>query len=207
MKVVLLNGSTRKNGCTYTALSEIANTLNQEGIATEILQMGDSSVRDCIGCGNCVDKGYCTFKDDLVNDWIDKAREADGLIFGTPVYFAHPSGYIQAVLDRMFYAGGEYFKHKPGAVVTSARRGGTTAAIDTLSKYFGISQMPMITSTYWNMVHGNTPDEVKQDDEGMQTMRNLGRNMAWLLKCIEAGERQGIKAPIAEMGCQTNFIR
>ncbi len=207
MKVLLFNGSTRKNGCTYTSLSEIAKTLNDAGIDTEILQMGVSSIRDCIGCGGCEGKGHCVFNDDMVNEWIDKAKDADGFIFGTPVYFAHPTGQIQVIMDRMFYAGGEYFTHKPGAVVVSARRGGTTASLDTLSKYFGIQQMPMITSTYWNMVHGNTPDEVKQDSEGMQTMRNLGRNMAWFLKCVEAGKQQGIKAPDAETAAWTNFIR
>lgn len=207
MKVLLFNGSTRKNGCTYTALSEAAKTLNEAEIETEILQMGGSPVRDCIGCGGCEGKGHCVFNDDMVNEWIDKAKDADGFIFGTPVYFAHPSGQIQAIMDRMFYAGGDYFTHKPGAVVVSARRGGTTASLDTLSKYFGVSQMPMITSTYWNMVHGNTPDEVNQDNEGMQTMRNLGRNMAWFLKCIEAGKNQGINAPIAETDSWTNFIR
>ncbi len=207
MKVIMINGSTRKNGCTYTALSEIAKILNDEGIETEILQMGGKSIRDCIGCGGCVGKGHCVFNDDTVNEWIDKAKEADGFIFGTPVYFAHPSGQIQSLLDRMFCAGGENFTHKPSAVITSARRGGTTASLDTLNKYFGIQQMPIITSTYWNMVHGNTPDEVRQDSEGMQTMRNLGRNMAWFLKCVEASRHQGVEVPDAESDNWTNFIR
>jgi len=207
MKVLLFNGSTRKVGCTYTALSVIAQILNNESIETEILQMGANPVRDCIGCGKCEGTGRCIFNDDIVNEWIEKVQSADGYIFGTPVYFAHPSGQIQSLLDRMFMAGGEYFTHKPGAVITSARRGGTTASIDTLSKYFGIQQMPVISSTYWNMVHGNTPDEVKQDREGMQTMRNLGRNMAWILKCIDAGKRQGISKPNSETTEWTNFIR
>ncbi len=169
--------------------------------------MGGKPIRDCIGCDGCKGRGHCIFNDDMVNECIDKAKEADGFIFGTPVYFAHPTGQIQSLLDRMFYAGGEYFTHKPGAVIASARRGGTTAALDTLSKYFGIRQMPIISSTYWNMVHGSTPDEVRQDREGMQTMRNLGRNMAWFLKCVEAGRQQGIKAPDAETTSWTNFIR
>ena len=185
MKVLLFNGSTRKNGCTYTALSEIAKVLNEADIETEILQMGGNSIRDCIGCGGCEGKGHCVFNDDMVNEWIDKAKDADGFIFGTPVYFAHPSGQIQSLMDRMFYAGGEYFAHKPGAVITSARRGGTTASLDTLSKYFGISQMPMITSTYWNMVYGQMPGDVKNDEEGMANMKNLGENMAYLLKKIK----------------------
>lgn len=207
MKVLLFNGSTRKNGCTYTALSEIAAILQQENIETEILQMGSKPIADCRGCDGCVGKGHCIFNDDVVNEWLDKAKQADGFIFGSPVYFAHPSGQIQSLLDRMFYAGGEYFAHKPGAVVVSARRGGTTASLDDLQKYLGISQMPVVSSTYWNMVHGTTPKEVKQDAEGMQTMRNLGRNMAWLLKCIAAGKSQGIAVPTTETQNWTNFIR
>lgn len=207
MKVLLFNGSSRKNSCTYTALSEVEKILNAEGIETELLQMGNKPIRDCAGCNGCSETSHCVFKDDVVNEWIDKAKEADGFVFGTPVYFAHPSGQIQSLMDRMFYAGGKYFAHKPGAIVASARRGGTTATLDVLQKFLGIRQMPIITSTYWNMVHGNTPDEVKQDSEGLQTMRNLGRNMAWILKCIKAGQSQGIDIPTAETGNKTNFIR
>lgn len=207
MKVLLFNGSTKKNGCTYTALAEIASILEQEGIETEILQMGAKAIHDCTGCGACDKTGLCIFKDDIVNEWLEKIPSADGYVFGTPVYYAHPSGQIQSLLDRMFGARGKDFTHKPGAVIASARRGGTTASLDTLSKYFGIRQMPIITSTYWNMVHGNTPDEVRQDKEGMQTMRNLGHNMAWILKCIDAGKNQGIEKPEAEDNAWTNFIR
>ncbi len=207
MKVLLMNGSCHAKGCTYTALTEIAATLIQEGIATEILQIGGKPVRDCIGCGQCAGKNACVFDDDMVNEWLQKAKEADGFIFGTPVYYAHPDGRILSVLDRMFYAGGSYFAHKPGAAIASARRAGTTASIDVLNKYFTINQMPIISSTYWNMVHGNKPEDVKQDLEGLQTMRNLGRNMAWILKSIEAGRAAGVKIPAAERDNRTNFIR
>ena len=207
MKVLLFNGSPRSNGCTFTALSEVAATLNAEGIETEIVQLGNKPVRDCIGCGGCVGKGKCVFTDDDVNEWISKAAEADGFVFGSPVYYAHPDGRILCVMDRMFYAGGSNFAHKPGAVVVSARRAGTTASLDALTKHLTIAQMPVVSSTYWNMVHGKTPDEVKQDLEGLQTMRNLALNMAWLLKCIKAGESVGIHKPATEKKVYTNFIR
>ncbi len=207
MKVLLFNGSPRANGCTYTALSEIAEILGAESIETEILHAGNKPVRDCIGCGGCVGKGKCVFADDFVNEWIAKAETADGFVFGTPVYYAHPSGRILSVMDRMFYAAVGNFAQKPAAVIASARRGGTTAALDAIVKHLTISQMPVISSTYWNMVHGNTPEETRRDAEGMQTMRNLARNMAWILKCIEAGKQAGINAPQAERGARTNFIR
>lgn len=207
MKVILLNGSTRKNGCTYTALTEIAKTLNECNIETEIIQMGGAAVRDCIACGRCAELGKCVFNDDLANVLIEKAATADGFIFGSPVYYSHPTGQIQAVLDRAFYAGKRNFIGKPAAAIVSARRGGTTASFDVLNKYFSISQMPIVTSTYWNMVHGQKPEDVKLDLEGMQTMRNLARNMAYLLKCIEAGKEKGIEPPETETGSRTNFIR
>lgn len=207
MKVLLFNGSPRANGCTFTALSEIASVLNAQGIETEIIQTGNKPVRDCIGCGGCFGKGKCVFSDDSINEWIEMANAADGFVFGTPVYYAHPSGRILSVMDRMFYAGGKSFAQKPAAVIASARRAGTTAALDAISKHLSISQMPIISSTYWNMVHGNTPEQVKQDLEGMQTMRNIGFNMAWILKCIEAGKKSGITAPQSEKSARTNFIR
>ena len=207
MKVLLFNGSSRADGCTYTALKEAADVLEQEGIETEIIQIGGQPVRDCIGCRQCASKGSCVFEDDPVNQWVEKAKEADGFLFGTPVYYAHPSGRILSVLDRMFYSGSRYFARKPAAAVASARRAGTTASLDVLNKYFTFNQMPVVSSTYWNMVHGNTPEEVRQDLEGLQVIRNLARNMAWLLKCIEAGKAQGIQAPEAENGARTNFIR
>ena len=142
MKVLLINGSTRKNGCTYTALTEVAAALNQEGVETEIIQTGGAPIRDCVGCGGCAKTGKCVFDDDLVNEVIEKTKTADGFMFGAPVYFAHPSAQIQALLDSVFYAGGIAFDHKPGAAVTSARRAGTTTSLDVIGKYFGISQMP-----------------------------------------------------------------
>ena len=206
MKVLLINGSPRANGCTFTALSEAAKTLQEAGVDTEILQVGAKPVQDCIACGKCRELGKCVFND-AANELIEKAKSADGFIFGSPVYYAHPTGQIQSLLDRAFYAGSAYFMHKPGAVVVSARRGGTAASFDVLSKYLTITQMPVVSSTYWNMVYGNTPDQVKQDLEGMQTMRNLGRNMAYLIKCIEAGKQAGIMPPAAETEFRTNFIR
>ena len=206
MKILLINGSSRPNGCTYTALREIADTLESGGAETEILFLGSGPVRDCIGCNQCSKNG-CVFTDDGVNDFIAKARQADGFVFGTPVYYAHPSGRVLSFLDRVFYAGGSAFAGKPGAAVASARRAGTTASLDALGKYFGISDMVTVGSTYWNMVHGNTPEEVRQDAEGMQTMRNLARNLLWMVQCIQAGKAAGLQPPQAESEARTNFIR
>lgn len=206
MKVLLLNGSPRPNGCTYIALNEVAKTLQKEGIETEIFQIGAKPVQDCIACGKCRELGKCVFND-AANEFAEKAKTADGFVFGSPVYYAHPTGQIQSLLDRAFYAGKAAFAHKPGAVVVSARRGGTAASFDALNKYFTITQMPVVSSTYWNMVYGSKPEDVLQDAEGMQTMRNLGRNMAYLLKCIEAGKQSGITPPAAETQARTNFIR
>lgn len=208
MKVLLINGSARKDGCTFTALSEAAKSLELNGIETEIIQTGANAIRDCVGCGACKgnDNG-CIFKDDIVNEVIEKAKSADGFIFGSPVYYAHPSGRILSLMDRLFYAGGRHFAFKPAAAVVSARRAGTTASIDAITKHFTINQMPVVSSNYWNMVHGNSPEDVKQDFEGLQIMRVLGTNMAWLLKCIEAGKNTGIEYPKTEKKIWTNFIR
>lgn len=207
MKVLMINGSAKANGCTAQALKEVAGALEQEGIESEILTIEAAPLRDCCGCKKCAQLGKCVFDDDIVNVILEKAQEADGFIFGTPVYYAHPSGRILDVLDRVFYAGSKYFAHKPGAAVASARRAGTTASLDALNKYFTISQMPVVSSQYWNMVHGNTPEEVLQDLEGLQIMRTLGRNMAWLLKCINQGRQAGIKPAAPEARLRTNFIR
>ena len=208
MKVLLLNGSSHPHGCTDAALREVANALERSGIETEILFLGNDPVRDCTACGTCGKQpGRCVFDDDVVNRIIEKAWEADGFVFGSPVYYAHPSGRILSVLDRVFYAGKDAFVHKPAAAIASARRAGTTATLDVLQKYFTISQMPVVASTYWNMVHGRRPEDVQKDEEGLQTMRNLAANMAWLLKCIEAGKTAGIAAPEAESGARTHFIR
>ncbi len=206
MKVLLVNGSPHEAGCTYTALSEVGEALRAEGVDTEMIWLGNKPVEDCIACGKCRELGKCVF-DDVVNEFIGRAKEADGFVFGSPVYYAHPSGRVLSVLDRTFYAGKAAFAGKPGAGVVSARRGGTAASYDVLNKYFGISSMPVVSSTYWNMVYGNTPDEVRRDAEGMQTMRNLGRNMAYLIKCIAAGRAAGIEAPVQETAAKTNVIR
>lgn len=206
MKVLLVNGSPRAAGCTNTALEEVAKTLGAAGIETEIFWLGAKPVQDCVACGKCRELKKCVF-DDVVNTLIEKAKTADGFVFGSPVYYAHPSGRVQSALDRAFYAGKYAFAGKPGAAVVSARRGGTASSFDVINKYFGISSMPVVSSTYWNMVYGNTPDEVRRDEEGMQTMRNLGRNMAYLLRCIEAGKAAGIEAPAQEGAFKTNFIR
>lgn len=206
MKVLLINGSPNEKGCTYTALSEVAAVLNENGVETEIASIGKQPIRGCIGCGGCAGKRRCVFGDDIVNSMIEKMEQADGLIIGSPVYFASPNGNLMSMLDRFFYAGG-CFAHKPAAAVASARRAGTTVTLDDLNKYFGIRQMPVVSSTYWNMVHGSKPEDVKKDEEGLQTMRNLGRNMAWLLKCIAAGKENGVEPPMNENTNRTNFIR
>ena len=206
MKVLMLNGSPKENGNTGTALKEIGKQLEKEGIEDEIVQLGGKSIRDCIGCGNCNENG-CVFTDDAVNEFVAKAKEADGFVFGTPVYYAHPSGRILSFLDRVFYSSSYAFQFKPGASVAVARRGGTTASFDCLNKYFGISQMPVAGSTYWNNVHGTIPGEAQKDEEGLQTMRNLARNLAWMIKCIDAGKKSGIALPETERDYRTNFIR
>lgn len=208
MKVLLINGSPRAKGCTYTALCEVAKELEKENIETEIFHIGSKPIRGCTACGGCYSKspGRCVFDDDPVNIELEKAEQADGFVFGAPVHYAAASGGMTAFLDRLFYAG-DCFKYKPGAAVVSCRRAGSTAALDQLNKYFTISCMPVVSSQYWNMVHGNTPEEVMQDTEGMQTMRQLGRNMAWLLKCIKAGKAAGVKEPEEEPRVWTNFIR
>ena len=209
MNVLLVNGSGNLAGSTFTALSEVARTLEAEGIGTEIFQLGDAPIRDCNGCGGCARLGRsaCVFKDDCVNELIARAAASDGFVFGTPVYYAHPSGRLLSALDRAFYAGGAAFRHKPGFAVAVARRGGTTASLDAVLKHFTINQMPVVSSTYWTMVHGREAGDVPQDQEGMQTLRNAARNMAWLLRCIEAGRERGIAPPEAETGARTNFIR
>ena len=193
MKVLMINGSRREKGCTYTALHLIEQVLNQEGIETEILFVGKRAVNGEI--------------DALVKEAIEKMKEADGLVLGSPVYYASATGEIIAFLDRFFWNGGAALRGKPAAVLASARRGGTTAALEVLNKYPTYMEMPLISSRYWNMVHGNTPAEVMQDAEGVQIMETLGRNMAWILKCIEAGRQAGITQPPAIDKVFTNFIR
>lgn len=205
MKVLLINGSPCPDGCTFTALSEVAGALGKNGIDTEIFHLGVAPIRGCMDCGGCrgVAKGRCAF-DDIVNVGLEKAEEADGFVFGSPVHYAAASGMLTSFLDRFFFAG-QGFAYKPGAAVVSCRRGGATAAFDQLNKYFTIAGMPVVSSQYWNMVHGNSPEEVRQDLEGLQTMRVLGDRMAWLLRCIEAGKAAGIPLPSPEKRVWTNF--
>lgn len=209
MKVLLLNGSPRAKGCTYTALCEVEKELIAAGLETEIFNVGNKPIIGCTGCGSCgkTKSGKCVFAEDGVNEFIEKARGADGFIFGSPVHYAAASGAVTSFLDRAFYAGKAAFVMKPGAAIVSCRRGGATAAFEQLSKYFTISEMPIVSSQYWNMVHGNMPEEVVQDLEGMQLMRTLGKNMAWLLRCIEAGKKSGVPLPEREVKLATNFIR
>lgn len=207
MKVLLLNGSLNENGCTNRALTEVAETLNKEGVETEIMQLGNPQISDCGGCRVCKKTGKCIHEGDIVNVIIEKAKDFDGYIFGTPVYYGHPSGRILTILDRVFYAGGYAFEFKPAAAVASARRSGTTASFDVLNKYFTINNMPVVSSNYWNNVHGHKAEDVEQDLEGLQVMRNLGRNMAWILKCIELGKKNNIVAPKNEERVWTHFIR
>ncbi len=207
MKVLLVNGSPHAKGCTYTALSEIAKTLESEGIEAEIFHIGTKPIGGCINCGGCKKTGKCVFKD-TVNDFLDLAETADGFIFGTPVYYASAAGSMSAFMDRIFVASRKgLFYLKPAAAIASARRAGTTATFDQMNKYFGISSMPIISSQYWNMVHGNKPEDVLQDLEGLQIMRTLARNMAWFLKCKEAGIKAGVPYPEQEDKLTTNFVR
>lgn len=210
MKVLLVNGSPHKQGCTWTALSEVAKTLNEEGIETEIFWIGIKPLAGCTACQTCAKTGRCMF-DDTVNEFLDIAKDLDGFIFGSPVHYASASGAMTSFMDRVFYtnmlAGREIFSLKPAAAIVSARRAGTTATFDQLNKYFTISQMPIISSCYWNMVHGTMPEDVKKDLEGLQIMRILARNMAFFLKCKEAGLKAGINLPMLEDTVRTNFIR
>lgn len=208
MKVLLINGSPKANSTTNRALTEVANTLNQNGIETEIFQLGAGAINDCVACMQCRNlKNRCVFDNDIVNKLIEKAETCDGFIFGTPVYYAHPSARLLAALDRIFYAGAAVFAYKPAAAVAVARRAGTVSTFDVMNKYFTIARMPVVPSTYWNNVHGTDGETAEQDLEGMQTMRNLGANMAWLMKCIELGKQNGVNPPENERQHRTNFVR
>ncbi len=211
MKVLLFNGSPHEKGCTYTALEEIAKTLKEEGIDFEIYQLGIEPVAHCRACYACGQLGKCVIND-KVNDFVEYADNFDGFVFGSPVHYASAAAGIVAFLDRAFFvasrrSGKHVFKHKPGTAIVSARRAGTTATLDQLNKYFSITEMPIISGRYWNMVHGSNSEDVKKDIEGMQNMRILARNMAWHLKCREAAEKAGIALPKQEEIVYTNFIR
>lgn len=206
MQVLLVNGSPHAKGCTFTALSEIAAELEKQGIGSQIFQLGTQPIAGCIGCGACRKTGRC-FRDDKVNEALALIPEFDGFVFGSPVYYASASGQLESFLDRLFFSGSSLFANKPGAAVVSCRRGSASAAFEQINKYFGMNNMPVVTSIYWNQVHGNTPDEVRQDAEGLQTMRQLARNMAWMLRCFEAGKAAGVPLPEKEPVIRTNFIR
>ena len=212
MKVLLVNGSSHTHGTTMRALEEMIGVFKAEGVETEVIQTGSKPLADCLQCGACAKSGKCVFADDGVNEFVEKAREADGFVFATPVYYAHPSGRIFSFLDRAFYSNGragmpDAFRFKPGASVAVARRGGISASFDALNKYFGISQMPVAGSTYWNMVHGAVAEDAPQDEEGMQTLRNLARNMIWMMRCFAVGREQGVPYPETEKKVSTNFVR
>ncbi len=208
MKILLVNGSPRGKKCTYTALKIAAEEIEANGIETEIIDVGKNPIRGCIGCMGCAGKGKCVFGDeDGVNEFIEKMRECDGLIIGSPVHYASASGAITSFMDRACYSGGSALAYKPGAAVVSCRRGGASAALDQLNKYFTILNMPVVSSNYWNMVHGVTAEDVLKDEEGVQTMKILGKNMAWLVKAVNFAEMNGIKHPETETKIKTNFIR
>ena len=206
MKVLVINGSPHEKGCVYTSLCEVTDVLNKEGIETELFQLGDRPIRDCNGCAGCKQTKRCVFNEDGVNECIDKLIASDGLLLGSPVYYAGPRNALCSFLDRMFYLKQHLYSYKAAASIVNCRRGGASAALDRLNKYFGISRMPLVASQYWAFTHGTTPEEVKQDLEGMQVMRTLGRQMAWLLKAI-AKEGSAEVAAREEAPVRTNFIR
>lgn len=205
MRVLMINGSPREKGCTYTALREVAKPLEEQGIEVKMLSIGSAPVRGCMACRKCSELKRCVLDDDACNAWIEEAKAADGIVIGSPVYYGGPNGALCALLDRMFFAcPNEHFVLKPAAAVVSCRRAGSTAALDRLYKYFTLNQMAVVTSQYWSMVHGNTPDEVRQDIEGMQVMRALGQNMGYILRSMAEG---GVERPVVPPKTATNFIR
>lgn len=207
MNVLMLNGSPHKAGCTFTALQEVGRALEANDIDYEIWQIDTKAVQDCVACRACSKTGRCTFKDDDVNAFVERAAKADGFVFGSPVYYAHPTGAVLSFLDRAFYSGKAAFQNKPGAAIVSARRAGTTASVDVLNKYFTIANMPIASASYWNMVHGSQPADVLQDLEGLQTMRNIGGQLAWMIKAFDAARNAGVAPYTPEVGAWTNFIR
>ncbi len=203
-KVLLINGSPHLKGCTAAALAEVQKTLEQEGIRTELIQIGSKEIRGCIACNSCAKTGKCVFDKDLVNETAQKLEAADGIVIGSPVYYGSPNGTLLSFLDRLFYSSSFSKQMKVGAAVVSCRRGGNTASFDVLNKYFTISSMPVVSSTYWNQVHGFSAEDVQKDAEGLQTMRNLARNMAFLIRAIAAAKEQ-YGLPENERGCFTSF--
>jgi multimeric flavodoxin WrbA len=212
MKVLLVNGSSHPAGTTMKALDEMINVFESNGVETEVIQLGGKPIADCLQCNVCQKTGKCVFKDDGVNDFVEKAYGADGFVFASPTYFAHPSGRLLSFLDRVFYSSSrngiyEAFRFKPGAAVVTARRGGTSTTYDVINKYFGIAQMPIASSTYWNHVHGLTAEDAEHDEEGLQVLRNLARDMIWMMKASAAAKEAGIEFPQIETEAVTNFIR
>jgi multimeric flavodoxin WrbA len=207
MKVLLINGSPHAHGCTRTALDIVAVELERNGIETEVVHVGHKDIRGCIGCYKCRELGRCVFNNDMVNEVAKKLEESDGLVIGSPVYYAGPNGTLISFLNRLFFSASFEKRFKVGAAVVSARRMGTTATLDQLNKYFLHGEMPVVASRYWNAVHGNNPEEVMKDEEGLQTMRVLGRNMAFLIRAI-AREREAVGLPETDpTRIATNFIR
>lgn len=207
MKVLMINGSPNERGCTYTALTIIADELSKQGVDSEIVWLGNGAVRGCIGCGGCKKLGKCVFGDDPVNSIAEKCKFADGFVFGAPVHYASPCGAMVSAMDRLFYSVGGNLKFKPAASIVSARRAGTTASYDVLNKYIGINDMLQVPSPYWNMVHGSKPEEVYKDEEGVSVMRAIGSNMAWLLKLLESAKGTPLEKPVIIDKKRTNFIR
>ncbi len=206
MKVLMINGSPHENGTTARALLEISKVLNSENIETEIITIGNKDIVGCKACCACVELGKCIIDGDAVNEVIEKLQAADGVIVGSPVYFASLNGSLKSLLDRVFFDRSG-FENKPAAAIAVARRAGTIQTVDAINRYFMIRNMPVVSTQYWNMAFGSNAEQVEKDLEGMQTMRVLGQNMAWLLKCIEAGKKQGIMPPKHEEVIKTNFIR
>jgi len=206
MQVLIINGSPKKDGTTFTALNEIASELEKQDISSVFHHLGTGAIHGCIACGKCVSTGHCIFDGDGVNECVELLKKSDGLIVGTPVYYAGPNGALCAFLDRMFYAKSSNYAYKPAAAIANCRRGGASATFDRLNKYFTICNMPVVSSQYWNSTHGLDPEQVKEDKEGLQTMRTLARNMAWLLKCIDHSKGY-VPLPEIESPVATNFIR
>lgn len=206
MKVLLVNGSPHQEGATYTALCEVARELQLAGVETEIFWLGNNPIAGCLGCGACAQTGYC-FRNDVVNELKDKAQGADGLVFGSAVHYAACTGALSSAMDRLFILNAPNFRLKPAAAVVSCRRGGASAAFDEINKYFTIAQMIVVGSSYWNQIHGANAEQALQDLEGLQTMRNIGRNMAYILKCQQVAEAAGVEKPEREAPVRTNFIR
>lgn len=207
MKVILVNGSPHEHGTTDAALQIVAKQLEKNEINTEIFWVGNQPIMGCTGCGKCSKEGRCWYEEDTVNEFLEKAEMADGFIFGTSIHFAGTTGFIKSFMDRAFCGKNKPYIHKPAAAVIAGRRAGSTSAFDDMNKYFAINCMPIVTSNYWNEVHGSKAEDVEKDEEGCQTMRILADNMAWMLRCIDAGKKAGIEAPAAEKKIKTNFIR